>query len=231
MAASDRLRGVAGPHAAERRSDSTGWYLHIDYRADLTSKVAISPEVTSLTWRADLSGRRVITAGVPYWADGSRSPVDSRGAREPGTVLFDTVYRPGEFEPAVTDTPGNDAESTLAFLRAYGMPETPSASDVMQATLFAFMDWTLSNEQHAHILNLLVATNEAAVAGSGMDRIDRPITAIAANSTANPDFRYLLLVSERTGRIVGVETTRRFPSDDLPAGAVTSYTLWDAEST
>jgi len=228
--ASNLLGAGGGRSTAERRSDSTGWYLQIDYVTDSPTRVAISPEVTKLVWHADLSGRRIITAGVPYWADGSVLPVDSGTAPEPGTVLFDTVYRQGEFEPLVSDTPGNSSEETELLLRAHGMPLEPSASDVIQALSLALGHWTLTNSQHEHALAMIASAGDASVAGRGIDRAGRTVVALTTDSTSNPNFRYLALISEETGRIVGVETLRRVPSDDLPAGAVTSYTLWDVES-
>lgn len=224
-----RLRAAAGPASAERRSCSVGWYLHLDHLPRGETSALIAPEVTDLTWNQDLSGRRIITAGEPYWADGTLRAVDGK-APVAGSLILDTVYPARGFDPVVTAPPGDTRAEMLAFLAPFGASgESPQASDVMAATWNAFTQWTLTNEQHAQILGLILSAPGARIEGTAIDRAGREVTVVSADSSHNPNFRLLMLISQSTGRIVGSEDIRLTPLGDLPVGAVTSYTLWDTE--
>lgn len=226
------LEADAGPTAmARRESHSLGWYLQLDQAASGERTAVISPQVEDLVWNPDGSGHRLTTAGVPYLADGTNGAIDHARAPKPGTVLYDVTFPAGGLESPVTDAPGTSAAEIRAFLTAHWHPiaDSPSASEIITTTNSVFGMWTLTNEQHAQILDLLLHAPGAEVAGTAVDRAGRDVTVIAADATQNPDFRVQLLVSNETGRIVGVEHVRRTPSEDLPAGAVTSYTLWDLE--
>ncbi len=217
--------------AARRESHSLGWYLHLDHAASGTKTAVIAPEAVDLAWNADGSGRRVITAGVPYLADGTGSAVDRGSAPAAGTLLSDVTFSAGGYESPIAEIPGNSAADVAALLSAYWHPiaDSPSASEIMTTTAGVLGSWTLTDEQHAHILDMILDAPGATVAGTAVDRAGREVTVIAADSTINPDFRVHLLVSNETGRIVGTEDVRLTPLDDLPAGAVISYTLWDLD--
>lgn len=222
------LAGSSGEHAAERRVSSVGWYLQMDHPASGETIAVIAPHVIELTWNEDGSGNELTMAGIPYLADGTRL-TDQTRAPEPGSLLFDIEYPVGGFEAPVEQLPGTSAEDVKNLLAAYWNPVATSgtASDIITAVGNAFGSWTLTDQQHAHILDMLSHAPGAFVAGTAVDRADREVTVIAADSTHNPDYRLLLLISNETGRIVGTESVRLTPSGDLPAGSVTSYTLWD----
>ncbi|QKJ19923.1 hypothetical protein [Microbacterium hominis] len=222
------LAGRAGQPAAERRVSSVGWYLQMDHPASGETIAVIVPQVIELAWNEDGSGREVTTAGIPYLADGTRLEDSTRGP-EPGRVLHDITYAAGGFGTPVQQVPGESATEVKDFLAAYWNPVATSgtASDIITAIGNAFSSWTLTNQQHAHILDMLSRAPGAYIAGTALDRADREVTVIAADSTHNPDYQLLLLVSNETGRIVGTESVRLTPSGELPAGSVTSYTLWD----
>jgi hypothetical protein len=213
--------------AAERKVSSLGWYLQMDHLPSGETSSVIAPQIIDLAWEADGSGHEVITAGVPYLADGSTPPDLAPAA---GSQLSETTYPAGGFGSPIDHIPGNTEADVRELLSAYWSPVAadPSASDIITAVSNAFGSWTLTDEQHAHILTMLASAPGATVAGAAVDRAGRDVTVIAADSTTNPDFRQLLLISNETGRIVGTEDVRLTPLGDLlPAGAVTSYTLWE----
>ena len=221
-------RSPREPHA-ERKVSSVGWYLQMDHLTTGDTRSVIAPQVIHLTWEADGSGREVITAGVPYLADGSPPP-DPDSAPAEGSQLSETTYPAGGFGSPIDHIPGNTEADVRELLSAYWSPVAadPSASDIITAVSNAFGSWTLTDEQHAHILTMLSTAPGATVAGTAVDRAGRDATVIAPDSTTNPDFRQFLLISNETGRIVGTENVRLTPLGDLlPAGAVTSYTLWE----
>jgi hypothetical protein len=230
----ERAKGLLEAEAqptdtARRESHSLGWYLHLDQAASGERTAVIAPEVVDLVWNPDGSAHRLTVAGVPYLADGTNGAIDHSQAPEPGTVISDVTYPVGGFDPLVTEIPGNRAADVKALLAAHWNPiaDSPSASDIIIGTTRVLSAWTLTDEQHAHILDMLLDAPGAVVAGTAVDRAGRDVTVIAADSTTNPDFQLNLLISNDTGRIVGAEEVRRKASDDLPAGAVVSYTLWN----
>jgi len=228
--AQERLRNPAGPAHAQRSVHSVGWYLHLDNLPAGETTTLISPEVTTKHWNPDGSGHERVVAGDYYLADGSIVPSDDLRAPEPGAVLFDTTYPPGGIDSPIAEVPGDSVADVKRLLEAYWTSDRPSASDVIVALSSAFSQWTLTNEQHAHILDLIDSSGGAEVAGTAQDRAGREVTVVAVDSTSNPDYRHLLLISNSTGRIVGVEDVRLTPLGSLPAGSVTSYILWDTES-
>ncbi|GAA3899635.1 hypothetical protein GCM10022382_03370 [Microbacterium invictum] len=225
-----RLTATSGPAAIERRTHAVGWYLHLDEAADGTRTATIAPEVTTFAWEYDGSGRMLVVAGVPYLADGSTPPEGQLAAPEPGTVLHDVTHGPGGFDPPpVDDDPGESYDDMRAVLTAFGVPERPSASALMIGIDGLFHSWTMTDAQHHHLLDMLRAASGLEFVGEATDRGGRPVIVLGADSTLNPDFRHLLLVSGETGRIVGTEDVRLAPLDRLPAGSVTAYTLWETE--
>lgn len=225
-----RLTETRGPAAIERRTHAVGWYLHLDEAADGTRTATIAPEVTTFTWGYDGSGRMLVVAGVPYLADGSTPPEGELAAPEPGTVLHDVTHGPGGFDPPPVDhDPGDSYDDMRAVLTAFGVPETPSASEVVIGINDLFTIWTMTNDQHRHLLSMLRETADLEVVGDATDRAGRPVIVLGADSTLNPDYRHLVLISQETGRIVGKEDVRRAHLDRLPAGSVTAYTLWETE--
>jgi len=225
-----RLAENSGPAATERRTHAMGWYLHLDEAADGTRTATIAPEITTFSWEYDGSGRMLVVAGVPYLADGSTPPEGELTAPEPGTVLRDVTHGPGGFDPPpVEGDPGQSSDDMRAVLTAFGVPERPSASALMIGIDGLFGMWTMTNAQHHHLLDMLRAASGLEVVGEATDRAGRPVIVLGADSTLNPDYRHLLLVSGETGRIVGTESVRLTSLDRLPAGSITAYTLWETE--
>lgn len=226
-----RLRAATGPDTAQRHSHSVGWYLQMDHLPSGQTSALISPEVYDLQWNADLSGRGITRAGVPYWAsDGTSAPASTDGPA-PGTILVDTKFPPGGLDAFVAEPPGDSAEDLFDFLRAHwsALAQKPTASDIISATTNAFAQWTLTNQQHSEVLDLLRDAPGAKVEGVAKDRSGREVVVLSADDADNPNFKNLLLISTNTGRIVGEESVRLTPLGDLPIGAVISYTLWDTE--
>lgn len=213
-----------------RGSRFVGWYLDATI-TDMGSTAVISPQITSVRWNPDLSGRITIVAGEPYSATGGPLP-DPRpsGTAEPGTVLSDMTFEAGEYQPLSEVMPGDSSSEMRSFLASYGLPSTYNAGDIMLAVGGAFGEWTLSDRQHASILRLLADAPGAEVLGSGTDRAGRRVWGVRGiPSQADGASSQLMLISADTGRIVGLETmlTRAVEEPPLKAGSVISYTMWD----
>ncbi|GAA4765468.1 hypothetical protein [Microbacterium gilvum] len=204
-----------------RAVDALGWYLDISYGEGDVVVAARAPERTSLVWEPDLSGRSTVIAARSTWDD------DAVDAPEPGTVLSDIVFAPGEFTTPVVDPPAADAASLLAALADYGLPETYTAADLMTTAEGLLQQWTLSDTQEAVLLDLLADADDVVVEGEAADREGRPVIGLSA---ATPTHEVTWLVSRDTGRIVGAESALLDDLDTIPAGSIISYTLWGIES-
>lgn len=220
--AEELLLGSAGPDVPVRSARSVSWGLSVD--AD-EQRWEIVPQVMTLEWNEDLSGRMTVVAGEPYAPEGT-APEPTDVAARAGDVLSAMEFAPGEFGTPVVAPPGETREDMLALLSTFGMPESPTASEVVGAMVGVFEQWTLTNEQHAQMISILVDTGDLTVLGSGTDRVGRPVVGAEMKSMF-PGVMDLVLISSETGRIVGVESKRVTPDGIVPSGAVISYRLWD----
>ena len=221
--AGSKLETSAGPVAPARGSHTVMWGLAVEPEAQRSE---IVPQVTTLSWAEDLSGSFLAVVGEPYWPEGSPQTGDGEATAKPGDVISEMEFGPGEYGTPVVELPGDSRDDVVALLTAFGLPASPTASDVVQAMTSAFDHWTLTNEQHAQLLMMLVDTGGVTVLGSGTDRAGRPVVGLSMKSIF-PGVKDLVLISAETGRIVGVESSRVTPDGIIPAGAVISYRMWD----
>lgn len=222
--ASAALTEVPGPTAPARTVRTASWGFSVDVD-EKTSTVV--PQLSTLTWEPDGSGRMTIVAGVPY--DPSDA-VASNAAEvtSSGKVVTDLVMAPGDFETPWTEVPGETRDDMVEMLRAFGMPEDPTAFEVGAAITSVLDQWTLTDTQHHELLLLLQEAGGGDALGTTIDRLGRSVTGIRVSS---PDGAVsdLILVSRDTGRIVGVERTVLVADEIFPAGAIISYQMWDLD--
>lgn len=215
-----------GPAEAERSSVSLGWYAHIDNPGAPGQRVAISPEITTYRWDADQSGRITVVAAKPYWSDGSAGAIPSDDALPAGTVISDTTFTAGSPGASLNAPPPDSPDGLLSWMEGTGLTADADGADLIDAIQAAFSLWTLSDAQHAALLELLLARDDVTVLGDTEDRIGRDVVGVAADSARFPGVRKILLISAETGRIVGVESFRTTAGENLPSGFVLNYILW-----
>lgn len=227
--AEDRLNTTAaGPQQAERRGHTVGWYMDMAIgQSSVTTTIV--PEDRLTVWHEDLSGSITVRAGRPFAAGNDPTAPVAEDAPEPGALLWELTFAPGDFEAASVDAPGATDDEMLKFLSLFGIPLEPlEAGRVMTATERAFDQWRLTDAHHAAILRILAKAGGLEVLGATVDRVGREVIGLEAAFSPNPRFTVSVLISATTGRIVGMETiTREALSADLPAGSVTSYALWE----
>lgn len=214
------LADGSGPADPQRSVESAIWALAVDVDEQQT---AVVPQFSSLTWHEDLSGRLVTVAGESYWP-GDAS--DESAEAVPGDeVLFDLEMAPGEFGTPVVEPPGDSAADVLAMLTAYGMPADPDASQLVDSVVTALDQWTLTDAQHAVLLEMLDAEDGVSVLGESTDRLGRPVYALSVPASADGTDE-TVLISTESGRIVGVESEQGSADGIIPEGAVVMYDLW-----
>jgi hypothetical protein len=220
----DRLDGATGAPEAERRASYAGWYLQHEDDETSTS-TTISPQVSTLQWDEDRSGRFLVVSGDPY-PSADADERDDAGGPAAGTVLIDTTFGPGEYDvPPTTAEPGSTPPAMQETLAAYGAPPEESGFSVIEAIASVLSVWTLTDRQQVALLTNLFEHSDVSVHGATTDRVGRQVIGITADSTSGN--RDVLLMSTETGRIVGLETTRTTAWEDVPAGATTAYTIWE----
>ena len=216
------LAATAGPPEPLRFVRTASWGYAIDMSM---GESKIVPQLSTLSWEADQSGRMTIVDGEPYDPDDAAANVKAEVSSS-GQVVTDLIMEPGQFGSPIPDPPGSSAEDMRAMLTALGVPADPSAGELMRGISDAVNQWTLTNEQEGHLLDLLASTEGATALGETKDRLGRPVAGISVSSP-NLAATEVVLISLETGRIVGMETTSVKGDDVLPKGAIVAYRLWD----
>ncbi|MGS0560164.1 hypothetical protein [Microbacterium aurugineum] len=218
------LANSTGPSIPSRTVRTASWGFSVEVDTKTTTVV---PQLSTLTWEPDGSGRMTIIAGVPYDPEDA---VASNGAEvtSSGEVVTDLIMGEGDFETPWKTVPGETGQDMVAMLRAFGMPEDPTAFDVEMAMTTALDQWTLTDAQHEELLVLLAEAGGGEALGTTTDRLGRPVSGIRVLS---PDGAVsdLILVSRETGRIVGIERTVLKDDGVFSAGAIISYRMWDLD--
>jgi len=221
-----RLSGSAGLDSPRRSADYTGWYLQVDNLPTGDTRVAISPQVTNLTWWEDRSGQLTVVTGEPYWADEAMGTVPASAAPPPGEVLTDVTFAAGEFDVPNAELPGPSSAELFNYLTDIGLAPDADAFTLIETYKRLLTLWTLTNDQHAALLGMILKRNDVEILGGTTDRLGRDVVGVAAEAAAGSGLQATLLISSTTGRIVGIETNRLTPLDGVPAGSVVSYTVW-----
>lgn len=218
--ASALLADGGGPAHPERSVESAVWALAVDVDEQ---QMAVIPQFSTLTWNEDLSGRLVAVEGEKPLRGDARN--ESAEVARGETVLFDLEMAPGEFNTPVVAPPGETADDVLAMLTAYGMPADPDASQLVDSMITALDQWTLTDAQHAVMLELLDAEDGVSVLGESTDRLGRSVYALSVPASGDGTDESVLISTE-SGRIVGVESEQASADGIIPEGAVVMYNLW-----
>ncbi|GAA2001169.1 hypothetical protein [Microbacterium ulmi] len=218
-----------------REATTVAWYSHV--MMDGPDKGAvISPEVTSMTWDADaMTAHIVVESGEPYRTDGGEIPT-REDLSPPGTILRDdhmgaeALTYEGPDGPLLFPTAREG--SGVDFYRGV-FQELTGQADVTGFDVLTGIDdllgmWTLTNEQHGSLLEILREHHDIELLGTTRDRAGRDAMAFGA-LRASGDQRVVLLVSTETGRIIGSESMYLGDDPDvpIPSGSVMSYQLWE----
>lgn len=221
-----RLATSADVLSARRESNATSWSLAVNDAGEPQETTTISPLVTTLEWKEDLSGRRVVEAGEAYSVDRGTTPSDPLA---PGSLIDDTTYAAGEYPVLTPDAGAMGGEGFRDLLAAYAPPETGAkAGDAMLGITDIMGEWTLTNGQHGELLDVLLQYDGLTVEGTTTDRLGREVVGLRSNAALRPGETTTLLISVATGRIVGVEitVTGKDASAPVPVGTVIHYALW-----
>lgn len=210
---------------SSRTVETVGWYVELE--PEESDDVVIMPQRIERTWNEDLSGRQIITAGKPYWADPNSTAPISADVPVEGTVISEMEFGPGEFFAPIVEPPSDQPDELRAVLSRLGMAhDGEDAASLIDGVESLMSLWSLGDAQHAALLSLLGESDGLKVLGETIDREGRDAIALGAESLDYAGTSRTLLISAETGRIIGIERARITPLPPLAAGDVLSYTLW-----
>ena len=230
MAGTDGVPGITRLGASYE-----GWYLQADEGAE---RGLIQPQLVVSELDADGSetGTTRVVAGDPVAPDGQLIlPVPS-GASPSGTVLSETAWTAAEYATAFPTPPPDTADAMRAYLLDHlrwqgAEPTEPvAAGDYLVAAVTLLQTWTLGERAQRALLEVLLYAPGLRVAGGTTDRAGRPgvVLDVAPGTLGNPGFRERLVIDPSRWQVLAVESAvvDGIPEHQVPAGAVTSYTLW-----
>lgn len=223
--AQDALREPGGPEQ-ESHVDYLTWGWSIDIAEE---HIEVVPQEITTDWAPGEAAVTTVTAGESYWDENQRPSRIAPSPYEPGEVISRAEMTPAEFNApeavVALDSPSED--DLAAALQAFGAEDDASSGQVLIAIGGLFDYWTLTDAQHATLIDMLVDAGGVSVLGQTTDRIDREVIGLRVTDDSSP-YLDTVLISKETGRIVGVENELTAPQEFIPAGVV-GYTLWDDE--
>ncbi|MFJ5000178.1 hypothetical protein ACIP5T_18650 [Microbacterium sp. NPDC088619] len=210
----------------ESRVRSVAWGWNVDMG---DKRVEIVPQEITFTWAPGETATSTIIAGDSLWPDGNRPEGVEPSPYEPGEVIDTVVTPPEEFTlpPAAQELRGSSREDLESALAVFGATPESSSGELAAAIMGLFGYWTLNDEQHATLLEILADADGISVRGETNDRLGRDVIGLQMSSVI-PERVETLFVSVETGRIVGVESELVKSLDGLPTGVIL-YTMWDAD--
>lgn len=218
-----------GDDVTKREAQSEGWYAQLEPISTERPSV-VQPQISHLTWSADLSGTLRVTAGTPNTADGSTVDALPPDAIAPGTVLLDQTWAPGEMTPSFPTPPPSTAAAMRDYLATWLAPQTTIyAVDYLASAIGALELWTLGLHERRALIEVLLEGSGVSVAGTTIDRMGRDGLVIEFDPTPEaPNNRQQLIIDPISWQILAYEQTTTIPLDDygIPAGAVIEYKIW-----
>ncbi|UPL10591.1 hypothetical protein [Microbacterium sufflavum] len=204
---------------------SVSWNWSVDLADE---HVEVVPQEITLEWGPGQPTVSTIVAGEPYWPDGERPDGIAASPYAPGELIDTVALSPEEFAlpTAVAGLSGSSRAELDAALGAFGATSASSSGELLAAITGLLQYWTLTDAQHAALLELLDEAGGVTVRGETTDRLGRDVIGVQV-SLVVPERVETAFISVESGRIVGVESELVAPLEGLPAGVV-SYTMWDA---
>jgi hypothetical protein len=210
----------------QSRVRTVGWGWDIDIAEE---HVEVVPQEATFEWSPETGSVSTVVAAASYWADGERPKGITPSPYEPGDVISEVVTSAEDLDipTGVVTLKGSSREQLFSALADLGATPESSSGELLLAIGQLLSYWTLTDEQHATLMRMLVDAGGVTVLGETKDRLGREVIGLRVTDD-DSNYRNTLLVSEDTGRIVGMENELTTPMEFIPAGVV-GYTLWDVE--
>lgn len=211
-----------------------GWYLQMDEESE---RSLIQPQRVVSEPGPDGSGVTVVLAGEPVSRDGKLISPLPKDAVSPGTLQSETSWTVEEYSATFPTSPPGTAEEMRTYLEDYlrrqgAEVQSPvAAGDYLLAAVTLLQTWTLDTAAQRALVDVLLNAPGIGVLGGTTDRVGRAgvVLDIEPGTLGNPAFREHLVIDPTTWHVLAAEsiTVDPIPEYNVPAGAVTSYTLWN----
>ena len=222
-ALAERARGQTTPATSTQTIRLETWSAQVEADSPVSSYF-VQPEEVEKVWASDHSGTWRSRAGdVRYGV-----PAPNDVPLDPGTIVRDDVYAPGEFPLAYPEAPPSDALDLEAYIRsAVDLPRRPEAADYFGAIEGMRYDRALTGSQTAAALDFLAGLPDVTLAGTVTDRLGREGIAIQTER-ASGTHRMLLIFSPESGLLLSSETIYLggVPGNALEYPTVMNYFAW-----
>lgn len=218
---------AATPQDPLRRSDSEGWYIQIEVDGENAGQSEILPQRMLLEWNEDLSGTMTIASSTAY-ETGTTGAARAENGAASESVRIDE-FGPGEMPVYFQQPPPNTPEEMREYLATImALEPDADAAAYVEAIKGLLGEWTLSPAQHATILSMLSTMPGLSFEGTATDRLGRDVIVIRATPIVPTGNEAQLLLSTKTGHIVGHELiyVGGIPELALKPPVVTSYVAW-----
>ncbi|MFT4157575.1 MAG: hypothetical protein QM630_06565 [Microbacterium sp.] len=210
---------------AESRSTirAQTWALNtsIDEDGTIVSSV-VEPQWSETTFSADGSVHYRLVAAEPFPGQSDDS------LPEPGAVLVDETFLPGDWDSPIEQGPPTDVAAVGDYLAAFSGDDALSAGQTLREVTSIVSNYLLTPEQEAALIGYLSTLDGLQVSGSTTDRLGRTGIVFSASDRAPGEAEDRLIISPRSGQILAAETLYTGSTrTDITSPAVIDYTAWE----
>ena len=210
----------------ESRVQTLSWGWNSDMAK---GRVEVVPQKTTFDWSPETGSISTVVAAESYWSGDARPEGIAESPYRPGDIISELTTSAADLDipPGVVSLKGSSREELFAALGELGASADSSSGDLLVAISQLLSYWTLTDEQHATLIHMLVDAGDVTVLGESTDRLGRAVVGLRT-TIDDRGYQNTLLISRDTGRIVGTENELTKAMEFIPAGVV-GYTLWDVK--
>ncbi|MBP2435815.1 hypothetical protein [Microbacterium amylolyticum] len=217
----ENMRRKGQPPGMTIRAQS--WALNTSIGEDgMIESSVVEPQWSETTFLPDGSVRyRLVTADPFPGQNDDTLP-------EPGTVLVDEVFLPGDWDTPVDEAPPTGVGDVAAYLATLTGADTLTGGQAIREISTIVSNTLLTPEQEAALIGYLNTLGGIQVSGSTTDRLGRVGIVFSATDRDPEQFEDRLIISPSSGQILATETLY-IGSDrtDIASPAVIDYTAWE----
>lgn len=199
------------------------WALNTSIAEDGTVESSVvEPQWSETMFLPDGSVRYRLVTAEPFPGQ------DDDGLPEPGTVLVDEVFLPGDWDSPVEEEPPTQVGDVAEYLAALTGEDTLTAGQAIREISTIVSNTLLTPGQEAALIGYLSTLGGIQVSGSTTDRLGRTGIVFSTTDRDPGQFEDRLIISPSSGRILAAETLY-IGSDrtDIASPAVIDYTAWE----
>ncbi|MFV0434073.1 MAG: hypothetical protein ACK5LO_08850 [Leucobacter sp.] len=217
----ENMRRNGSPPGSTIRAQS--WALNTSIGEDGAIESSVTePQWSETTFLADGSVHYRLVTAAPFPGQ------NEDGLPEPGMVLVDEVFLPGDWDNPVEEEPPTEVKDVAKFLMGLTGEHTLTTGQTIREISAIMSNTILSPEQEAALIGHLSKLDGIKVSGSTTDRLGRAGIVFSSTDRDPGQVEDRLILSPHSGQILAAETLY-IGSDrtDITSPAVIDYTAWE----